>query len=335
MRYLNKHAYAFLFVFFALALVNDAYSQAKKNETARFTLYGKIVLDDKPVENVSLEILKNAQIIKKITTTKNGKYSLSLNQDTINRKNEYTIHITKDGTVPKTVVVNTYVPREQYDDTPYEYVLEITLLTTTVNDVIIQRPSARIKWIDDEEGFGIDKVYAKIVQKEEDKLKEDPDKYLKELAKKAKEEEEQKQREKDKEDEKQKAEALARKEEEQNRLEQERQKQESEDKLKENIKAISTEIKTLAERKDSSKATPTQQQNATITPVPEVASSKEEIYDNSKEYELKKDKIKLIKEKQRAEKKKNANLATKYETKNGMSSLLDAVGEHDKRMKNK
>src|SRR3954470_5904413 len=111
MRRLNRYKYCFLFIFFILLLENNSYSQAKKKETARFTLYGKIVLDDKPVENVSLEIFKNGQFQRKILTTKNGKYSFSMNQDTLNQKNEFTIHITKEGTVPKTVVVNTYVPR--------------------------------------------------------------------------------------------------------------------------------------------------------------------------------------------------------------------------------
>lgn len=335
MKYSIKYPYVFLFVFFTLILAKNSYSQVKKNEIAPFTLYGKILKDDKPVENVLVEMLKNGQVIKKITTTKNGKYSFSMNQDTINRKNEYTIHIIKEGTVPKTVVVNTYVPREQYDDAPFEYLLEITLLTTTINDVVIQRPSARIKWIDEEDGFGIDKVYAKIVQKEEEKLKEDPDKYLKELVKKAKEEEEQKQKERIAE--RMKAEVIARKEEERKRVEAAQQKQVAEEKLKENIKAISTEIKTLVQQKDSSKEVSVQPKPAAVVsePVPVINAAKEEIYDNSKEYEQKKERIRLIKEKEKAEKKKNANLATKYETNNSMSSLLDAVEEHNKRTKNK
>lgn len=334
MRHLNRYTYSFLFIFFTLLSVDNCYSQAKRNETARFTLYGKILLDDKPVENVSLEIFKNGQFQRKIFTTKNGKYSFSMNQDTLNKKNEYTIHITKEGTVTKTIVVNTYVPIEQYDDNPYEYLLEITLLTTTVNDVVIERPSAKIKWIEGEDGFGIDKVYAKIVQKEEEKLKEDPDKYLKELAQKAKQEEEEK-AQKALAEEKQKANELARKQEdEKNRLEAERQKTEAEEKLKENIQAITKEIKTLTTKQKDSVQVLSQKQTKVSGPVV-VIPSKEEVYDNTKEYELKKDKIRAIKAKENAEKKKNANLATKYETNNSMSSLLDAVEENNKRMKNK
>jgi len=330
MRRLNRYKYCFLFIFFILLLENNSYSQAKKKETARFTLYGKIVLDDKPVENVSLEIFKNGQFQRKILTTKNGKYSFSMNQDTLNQKNEFTIHITKEGTVPKTVVVNTYVPREQYDDTPYEYVLEITLLTTTVNDVVIQRPSAKIKWIESEEGFGIDKVYAKIVQREEEKLKEDPDKYLKELAKKQDEEERIKRQLAE---EQIKAELASKAEEERNRLEEEKEREATANKLKENVKAITAELKDITKSDSVIKRTPEPIDQSSVKVVQ--APVKEEVYDESKNYELKKDKVQLIKAKEAAEKKKKANLATKYETRNAMSSLLDAVDEHDKRMKRK
>ena len=54
-----------------------------------------------------------------------------------------------------------------------------------------------------------------------------------------------------------------------------------------------------------------------------------------RKYETKKSKIELNKTKEAAEKKKKANLTTKYETRNAMSSLLDVVDEHDKRMKSK
>lgn len=343
MKQLNKsYTYSFLFVFFTLLLANSAYSQVGKNQTAPFTLYGKVLQDEKPVENVTLEILKNGKVLKKIVTTKNGKYSFSMDQDTVNKKSEYTINIIKEGIVPKKVVVNTYVPKEEYDDIPYEYLLEITLLARSANDIVIRRPSARIKWIDEDEGFGIDKVYAKIVQKEEEELKEDPDKYLKEIAKKAKEEEELKQKQKEKEEaEKQRKEELARKEEEEkNRLKAEALKQETEVKLKENIKAITTEMKSLTKQRDTVIKKPEQvnsqsQPKEAVKSLPVIVSDKNEVYDNTKQYELKKDRIKLIKAKEEAEKKKNANLAAKYETNNSMSSLLDVVDEHNKRTKNK
>jgi hypothetical protein len=326
-----RYSFFFNFLIFLL-LANNSYSQAKRKETARFTLYGKIVLDEKPVENVSIEILRNGQFLRKMLTTKNGKYSFSMNQDTLNQKNEYTIHITKDGTVPKTIIVNTFIPAEQYDEIPYEYNLEITLLTTTINEVIIQRPSAKIKWINIDDGFGIDKVYAKIVQKEEEKLKEDPDKYLKELAQKNKQEEEERLK-KQAEEEQKKADELARKTAEEEKKTEQKSTEEVEERLKENVIAITTEIKKLAKQESDS---------AEVTNVPEKAievkkpvSGKEEVYDNSKEYELKKARIQLIKAKEAAEKKKRANLSKKYETQNVMSSLLDAVDEHNKKIKNK
>src|SRR6185295_171805 len=104
---LKLQAISYSFFLFLLLCLNT-YSQSNENQFAPFTLYGKIMLDEKPVENVSLELLKDSVVIKKILTAKNGKYSFVMNQDTVNRNNEYTIHISKEGTVPKILIVNTY-----------------------------------------------------------------------------------------------------------------------------------------------------------------------------------------------------------------------------------
>jgi hypothetical protein len=319
----SNQTFAFSIFIFFLFIHSLAFSQKKGTQTAAFTLFGKIMLDGKPADNVSLELSKNGQLLKKIVTTKNGKYSFVMNQDTLSQKNEYTIHVLKEGTVPKALIINTYIPKEQYDDNTYEYVLEITLIPTTINDVVIQRPSAKIKWNETENGFGIDQVYAKIIQKEEERLKTDPDKYLKELAEKQKKEEIAKN----------KMENVIVKVVPQNKdsVPPQIENKDPEVVIKENIKAIKTELKILpktdtATEKDNKPTVSSQ----TIAPG---INTKQEVYDESMNYSLKRDKITLRSSKENAEKKKNANLATKYETSNVMSSLLDAVDEHDKKLK--
>jgi hypothetical protein len=312
--------FAFLILIFFLFISSFSFSQQRENETAAFTLYGKILLNGKPADNVSLELFKNGQSLKKIITTKNGKYSFAMNQDTVSQKNEYTIQIVKEGTVPKGLIINTYLPKEAYDDNTYEYVLEITLIPTSVNDVVIQRPSAKIKWNDAENGFGIDQVYAKIVQKEEDRLKTDPDKYLRELGEKQKKEEEVK-----------------------NKIENVTIKiipktdsitKQIEDKdpavvIRENLNAIKTELKKSLPKTD----TFINKQDVSSQTIAPVAKAKQEVYDESLAYELKKDRIALRNVKEKAGQKRNANLSIKYETSNVMSSLLDVVDEHNKKLK--
>lgn len=317
----------------------NTFSQSTKHPYAPFTLYGKIVLDEKPVENVSIELLKNGQQLKKVVTTKNGKYSFIMNQDTLNRENEYVIHVFKEGTVPKTLVVNTYIPKEEYDDNNFDYVLEITLVPTTLNDIVIQRPSAKIKWNAAESNFGIDQVYAKIIQKEEEKLKRDPDKYLRELADKMKKEEEDKKkkneeeaRKKIEEEARRQMDELAKKNKDAEELAKNTEKENAENALKENLSAIRTELKELSAKTDSVTTKVQKQEPETTLPQ---AESRFEAYDESMEYERKKARIQLEKRKLQELKKKNSNLAAKYETNNVMSSLLNAVDEHDKRMKNK
>ncbi len=284
------------------------------------------------MENVTVELLKNGQLLKKIVTTKNGKYSFDMNQDTVNKKNEYVIHVIKEGTVPKTLIVNTYIPKEEYDDNTFEYVLEITLVPTTVNDVVIQRPSAKIKWNQNENNFGLDQVYAKIIQKEEEKLNADPDKYLQALAEKMKKEEEDKrneeQRRKKEDTDKKIREELARKTAEQEAVLAEKKKQDVKENLKNNLNTIKNELNTIAKVNDTIKKK-----------VPVIAeqpvTNHTETFNDPKNYELKKATIDLMERKVKTEKKKNDNLIVKYETSNVMSSLLDAVDEHDKSKKNK
>jgi hypothetical protein len=325
MKHSNSLFAFFIFIFFFF-IHTFSFSQKKgEAQTAAFTLNGKIFLEGKPAENVSLELSKDGQLIKKITTTKNGKYSFAMNQDTMNTKNEFVIHVIKEGTVPKGLIVNTYIPKEEYDDNTYEYVLEITLIPTTVNDIVIQRPSAKIKWNEAENGFGIDQVYAKIIQKEEERLKTDPDKYLKELAEKQKKEKE--------EEAKKKIENITLKVVPKvDSVIKEKEEKAPEVVIKENWNAIKTELKTLpktdtiTEKKDKQDA-PVQQ---AVAPV---INTKQDVYDDSMDYTLKKDRVALQRAKEKTERKKNANLATKYETSNVMSSLLDAVDEHDKKLK--
>lgn len=325
---------------FLLSCVS-AHSQGKV-QFAPFTLFGKILLDEKPVENVTLELMKNDQILKKIVTTKNGKYSFVMDQDTVNHTNEYIIHVSKEGTVPKTLIVNTYIPGREYDDSNFDYLLEITLVPTKINDIVLERPSAKIKWNDAENNYGIDQTYAKIVQKEEEKLKEDPDKYLKELAERMKKDEEEKKR-KEEEEAKRKEEELTRKAAEEaarkaaeeaqlTLIKEEEAKAKAEVTLKENLNAIKSELKELS-KADSTPVVINKPVEADVTAT--VVNNRQDTYDDPMQYGMKRARVELEKRKIKAEKIKSANLAAKYETSNVMSSLLDAVDEHDKRMKNK
>jgi hypothetical protein len=313
----------------------NGFSQANKNALAPFTLFGKIVQNEKPVENVSLELLKDGVVQKKMATSKNGKYSFVMEQDTINQKNEYVIHVFKEGTVPKTLIVNTYIPKEEYDGYKYEYVLEITLVPTTLNDIVLQRPSGKIKWDVKENNFGIDQVYAKIIQKEEEQLKKDPDKYLKDLSLKIKKEDAEKKIKEEDEARKKLEEQMRKNREDAEMLMKNKPKQEeAEVALKEKISAMKDELKEISKATDTIKKKPVLKETQVVAKK-DIVKSRSTEYDPSGDYQIKRARIELEKKKQKDEKKKNANLASKYETNNVMSSLLDAVDEHDKRLKDK
>src|SRR3990170_4203521 len=109
---------------------------------------------------------------------------------TANQKSEYILNISQAGTVPKSLSINTYISKEEFNlftYTRYDFELEIKMIETNVKDIVLERPSGKIHWDNIEHKFAFDQVYAKIVQKDEEKMKDEN--YLRELAAKKKSEE--------------------------------------------------------------------------------------------------------------------------------------------------
>ena len=169
------------FLFFFVGFVS--YSQTNE-DTAPFVLYGKLVYNNKPLEAVNIVLSRDGKQIKNYTTTKNGKYSIDLLQNTSNTKSNYIVVFSKPGFVPKTVNINTYMPSSDYDGNPYEFDLTVEMLATKFSNVKFNRPYGKIIWYPDKNGYFLDEQYAKSIEKEEQLLKQDPDKYLQEFEKK-------------------------------------------------------------------------------------------------------------------------------------------------------
>ncbi|HXC05640.1 MAG TPA: hypothetical protein VNZ86_12850 [Bacteroidia bacterium] len=181
----------FVFRFLLLLQVTCLFTPFLRGQSltsdAGFVLKGVVRINGKPVEGAALELKKNGTSLHKILTTRNGKFTLRMSVNDSDKTFEYILSVSKEGTVPKTLSINTYVPRNDFLANPfsaYDFDLEIELLPTTVSDVVIEFPFGKIRWYSDQGAYALDQVYAKMIKKEENKLKEDPDKYLKELAEK-------------------------------------------------------------------------------------------------------------------------------------------------------
>ncbi len=351
---MKQFYHLFIYILSGLFFLAFAFPQNLEAQNAPFILMGKVVLNGKPIGGASIELLQNGELLQRTITPKNGKYSFEMDQDTENQNNEYTIYVTKEFTVPKTLVVNTYIPKADYDENPFEYLLQITLIPTTLKDIVLRRPSAKIKWIPSSKSFDIDQNYAKIVKKEEDALAKNPDKYLGELAareRKLIESKQAKAKEDDKKNEqaaalaKQKADSIAEIAEQQ-RL--------SLLKQEELLKQAKIKAELLKQEKIKAELLKKEQakeelarQAASKEPQPALAVKEELsptinadslnlpplplLFDFKTNFLLKRNRAELIREKENAQRKKNGNMGIKLETNNVMSSLLDAVDLNDKK----
>lgn len=168
-----------LFFFLCISLITPffSYSQTIKESPSIFILQGTIKLKGKPVEGVSLELLKNEKQITKIVTRKNGMYSFQMDKSNTDIGTEYILNIKKEGAVPGILRINTYTTKEEFNYVPYIFNLEINLILPTASDVIVKHDFGKIKW-DSERGiFDFDKEYVSIVEKDADSIKTDSSKY--------------------------------------------------------------------------------------------------------------------------------------------------------------
>ena len=309
---------------FFLILPHFSFSQKNSDSVAIFVLKGntRFASTGKSDEGVELELKKNGQTISKMLSGKNGKYYIQMEVSITDKNCDYLLYVSQNGTMPKTVSINTYVPPDEFNASPfprYDYSLEIKMIETSEKDIIVEKASARIHWDNEQHGFAFDQTFAKIKQKEED----DPNKFLAE--KKKKEEEE-----------------AAREAEEEARLKADadaktaadlKAKEDAERIIKRDLEAWKQEMrrKHMQDSLDSVAAVgkAVVEIKKFVKPV-----SAEDVdpnaFDGTGAYSLNiaQKSLKVAREKMNRE--KAANLSAKYETNNTLTSLLNMVDENEK-----
>ena len=304
-------------------------------------------VSEDPVEGVDIEVKKNGVTIAKVTTSKKGKYSFQIPVSTTDSKNEYTVYISKEGMVPKMVNINAYLSQEEFAKHPFvkydDFELDLPMLKTTVKDIVLDKPSAKIKWDDVMvHKFTFDQAYAKIAQKEELKMTPNPDLYFKNLAKKKKKEDETLSKNKTAADAKLKADEEAKKKadeeakrlaelkakEEADRIQREKAEAEKQELLKKHIADSLAEV----ERKKALEGANAKVEIKKIArPIPEQITKSG--FEGTEVYDLNVAQTYLKARQTRMNKEKGKNISAKYETNNILTSLLNMVDENDKKMK--
>jgi hypothetical protein len=333
------------FLFTALSFFLSApftFAQNAETKGAIFILKGntKLISGD-AIEGVEMEVKQDGKTISKITSGKNGKYYIQMGVSTTNPKSEYMLYISKDGTIPKTLSINTYIPPEEYAMNTYvryDFTLEIVMLETTIKDIVIEKPSGKIHWDNEQDKFNFDQVYAKVAQKEQDKMKDEN--YLRELAEKKKKEDEDAANKKADEDARLKAEAdaKAKAEADAKRMAEQKSKEEAERIIRENMEAMKAEMrkKRMQDSLDSLASLSAAKTNVEIKKMSRPVSPDDvdqNAFDGTGAYSINIAKKTLKARQERINKEKAKNISAKYETNNTLTSLLDEVDEHDKKIK--
>lgn len=326
----------FLFSFCSL------FSQSTEGSGALFILKGNTkLISGKTIEQVDIELKKDGKQISKITSGKNGKYFIQMEVSTTNPKNEYLLYITYPGTIPKSLSINTYIPPDEYalnTYVRYDFSLEIVMTETSIKDIVIEKPSGKIHWDNTQHKFAFDQVYAKIAQKEQDKMKDEN--YLRELAAKKKQEEDEAAKRKADEEARLKAEADAKikADEEARRLAELKSKEEADRALQQNLEAMKQEMKKkrMQDSLDSLATLAAAKTNVEIVKMARPISPDDvdqNAFDGTGAYSINIAKRSLKAQQEKFNREKAKNLSAKYETNNTLTSLLDMVDEHDKKIK--
>lgn len=128
-------------------------------QDGRLTLHGKMVNGKKTVPKVSIEVIKDNQIIYEGYSQTNGSYKIDLPLGSI-----YNIAFQKDGFVTKQVGVIAKHPEEDISG-QYFFQLDLELFPIDSSDVAetILPPVAKLYIKKKEDGFTYDKQYVKWV----------------------------------------------------------------------------------------------------------------------------------------------------------------------------
>lgn len=168
-------------IFFMVLPALSARGQNADLKQIRFK--GDITLKGQSVPAVKLELTKNGEVVKTSKSSTNGSYEILIDINSTDESDaDYTLTFTKVKMLPKTVSINTFIekPTVRY----YNFNLDVEMVEQKADDIIIDLPSASIKWSEGRRKFMFDQTEAKTVKKEKKIIKEDSLKNVDALKKK-------------------------------------------------------------------------------------------------------------------------------------------------------
>jgi hypothetical protein len=171
----TKNLRWFFYCFFCFLFFTPHFSisQTSNPRLPVFNLQGNVKLENKSSDGVSLELSKDGKQISKIITRKNGLYSFQMNRDLTDTGAEYVLDIIKVGAISGILRINTYSPKNEFNNVPYIFNLDIKLNLRKPSDVISKQDFGKIKWNPERGVFDFDKDYVAKIATIKDSLKTD------------------------------------------------------------------------------------------------------------------------------------------------------------------
>ena len=165
---LSQKVFLFLLLLCTYHIVGLA-QQKQESATPIFVLKGNTrSTTGATIEGVNIELKKNGKSIAKVVSGKLGKYFIQIDVSTTNPQNECILYITKQGYVPKSLSINSYVPKDEYETNKfprYDFTLDIKMIAIENKSMGIEKleqPSGEIKWDSSQKGFAFDQNYKSL-----------------------------------------------------------------------------------------------------------------------------------------------------------------------------
>jgi hypothetical protein len=134
--------FRFRCLLFSSFLLTSGYLHAQEADTlAIFILKGKTLSNaGKAIPNVTLELRRNDSLVSKFLSGKTGKFYIEIEMALNEKNKEYVLYVSKEGMIPKTLNINTQIPKQEflsYTYDQYDFYLEIIMLNKSNADKLV------------------------------------------------------------------------------------------------------------------------------------------------------------------------------------------------------
>eukprot|EP01029_Cantina_marsupialis_P003620 TRINITY_DN1353_c0_g2_i6.p1 TRINITY_DN1353_c0_g2~~TRINITY_DN1353_c0_g2_i6.p1 ORF type:complete len:904 (-),score=147.72 TRINITY_DN1353_c0_g2_i6:5828-8449(-) len=176
---MNRVHYKVLLYFFVLLLMCLC-APSKLMAQGKYSVFGKVLIENGSIDNTKLTILKNAEKYETKSIENNGKFSCDLDFG-----NDYILEFSKEGFVTKKVSISTFVPDDVLSRDsqfpPFRFKISLFPAYEGLDMSIFDQPMGMIMYDKEIDDFAYDMEYDAQIRDAINKAKEDARRKAEEL----------------------------------------------------------------------------------------------------------------------------------------------------------